>query len=65
MRTGRATRAVSPTAELPPPGVKPLPALEPIVGQAGRDLTRCGFCGAQSVRKNGLCRGHDDLGGAR
>jgi len=55
-------RATAPL--LPPPGVRPLPA-PAIVGQAGRDVTRCGFCGATSIRKNGLCRSHDDLGGTR
>jgi hypothetical protein len=50
---------------LPPPGVRPLPSAAAIVGQAGRDLSVCGFCGADSLMKNGLCRGHDDLGGKR
>lgn len=50
---------------LPPPGVEPLPSVDAIVGQAGRDVTRCGFCGGTSIKKNGLCRSHDDLGGKR
>lgn len=62
--TATKTRLVD-AVILPAPGVKPLPQVDAIVGQAGRDLTRCGYCGAESFKKNGLCRGHEDLGGVR
>lgn len=41
------------------------PLMQAIVGDSGRDLSKCGFCGLPSPKKNGVCVGHADLGAAK
>lgn len=53
-----------PAVKPPKPGEGKLLVRE-LVADGGRDLSRCGFCGMPSPKRDGVCVGHADLGAAR